>query len=898
MKWYKLTQKEVLEKLKTSKNGLFLGTKKRLKKFGPNELPRPKELTRLKLILSQFKSPLIYILLIAGAVTLIIGEFLDSIVIFAAVGINSIVGFIQENKASQALKKIKETLVLEVIVIREGQEKLIKASSLVPGDIIILRPGNKVPADGRLIEQVNLKVNEAALTGEWMAQIKELKTFKKETPLADRTNMVYMGTIVEEGEAKVVVTETGLASEIGKIALMVRETKEEKTPFQKKLAHFSKIVGGIIAFLCLIIFVEGVLTGNSFAEMFTTSVAVAVAAIPEGLPVAMAVILAIGMQRILKKKGLVRKLVSAETLGGTTVICTDKTGTLTEGRMKASNVLTTNEDFLLDTNGSIILTTRAKEIPKDVNLALKIASICSEAFIENPQEALEKWIVRGRPTDKALLLAGIGVGLDKENLEEEFPKISRLPFDPKRKFILSLHRLTKTRNILFVSGAPEKVLGNAKYLEVGGKQVNLIESRRKDLEERYQRLTRKGLRVIAVGYKITDVRSIDEDFKQISNLVLVGFIGLRDPLRKTAKKMIKVCRKAGLRPIIVTGDHKLTAKAVAEEIGINAREENILTGWDLDKISDEELSKKIGKINVFARVEPAHKVRIINAFKIKGEVVAMTGDGVNDAPALKRADIGIALGSGTDVAKETSDLVLLDDNFSTIVAAVEGGRVIIDNIRKVITYLLSDSFSEVILIGGSMVICWLTKQLWVLPVTAVQILWVNIVEDGFPDIALAFEKKERDVMEKKPEGHKVPLLTTEMKVIIFAIGIITDLILLGLFLWLLNETRNIQYVQTMIFAALGIDSLLYVFSCKSLRRSIWHINPFSNLYLVGAVIFGFLMLGIALYVPVFQRVLRTVPLGPKDWLILISLGIIEIIAIELAKWHFLTKPKIKNKNSK
>jgi len=885
MKWYKLTQKEVLKRLKTSKNGLSLEeVESRLKKFGPNELPKPKELTRLKLILSQFKSPLIYILLIAGAVTLIIGEFLDSIVIFAAVGINSIVGFIQENKASQALEKIKETLVLEALVIRDGQEKLVEASSLVPGDVIVLRPGNKVPADARLIEAVNLKVNEAALTGEWIAETKETKTLKKEIPMADRTNIVYMGTIVEEGEARAVITETGLASELGKIALMVHKTKEEKTPFQKKLAHFSKIVGMVIAFLCLIIFTEGILTGNSFVEMFTTSVAVAVAAIPEGLPVAMTVILAIGMQRILAKGGLVRKLVAAETLGATTVICTDKTGTLTEGKMKASNVLTANEDFLLEQ--------RTKETSKDVTLALKIASICSEAFIENSEEAIEKWIVRGRPTDKALLLAGIGVGLNRKNLEDEFPKISKLPFDPKRKFILSLNKLTKTKNILFISGAPEKVLGNAKYLEVNGKKINLTESRRQDLEERYQKLTRIGLRVIAMGYK-TGISEISGKLADIRDCVFVGFIGLRDPLRKTAKKMIRVCRQAGLRPIIVTGDHKLTARAVAKELRIAAQEENVLTGLDLDKMSDEELFQRMGKINVFARVEPTHKVRIVNALKIRGEVVAMTGDGVNDAPALKKADIGVALGSGTDVAKETSDLVLLDDNFSTIVTAVEGGRVIIDNIRKVITYLLSDSFSEVILIGGSMVIYWLTKQPWVLPVTAVQILWVNIVEDGLPDIALAFEKKEKDVMEKRPEGHRVPLLTTEMKVIIFIIGIITDLILLGLFLWLLNETRNIQYVQTMIFAALGVDSLLYVFSCKSLRRSIWHINPFSNLYLVGAVTFGFLMLFVALYVPVFQALLRTVPLGLGDWLILFGLGIIEIAAIELGKWHFLVKQKVK-----
>jgi Ca2+-transporting ATPase len=848
--WHNLAEKEVIKLLRTdSAKGLSeKEVKSRRRESGKNILPEEKPLSRLRVFLEQFQSPLIYVLIIAGIVTLILREFTDSIVIFGAVLLNTIVGYFQENKACRALRELKKVVKIEAQALRDGNPKIIDSSMLVPGDVFRLSAGNKVPADGRIIESYNLKINEMALTGEWLSAKKSSDVLTEEVHLADRDNMVYMGTIIEAGSGKAIVTETGPRTEIGKVAEMVKEAKEEKTPLQQKLANFSKIVGGVIGLICVFIFIEGVATGNSFLEMFTTSVAVAVAAIPEGLPVAMTVILSLGMQRILKKKGLVRKLVSAETLGSTSVIATDKTATLTEGKIKVTKVL----------------------VRKNKDLIPKIAVLCNEAFVENPEAEEARWKLRGRPTDKALLSYGLEQGFRKGKLEKELPKIDEIPFDNQKKFLATLHKF-KEGNVLFIAGAPERILEMSK----------LGEKERKKWLKILENIASQGFRTIALAIKITEKTKIDEEVFQ--NLELAALLGLTDPLRKEVKEAIKTCRQAGMKPILVTGDHKLTAKTIGAEIGLKTDEENIIEGKDLDKLSDEEFEKRVKKIEVYARAEPRHKLRIIEAWQEKGEVVAMTGDGINDAPALKKADIGVALGSGTDVAKEASDLILLPDSFDIIVAAVEEGRAIIDNIRKVITYLLSDSFSEVILIGGALL------SGFPLPILPAQILWVNLVEDGLPDIALAFEPREKDLMQKSPEGREVSLLTREMKVIIFIIGLITDLILLGLFFWLWEQNHDIAYVRTMIFSCLTIDSLFYVFSCKSLRRNLWHINPFSNKFLVGAWVAGVLMLILALYVPGIQTLLKTTPLSLNDWLIILGLGVIELILIEATKHYFIVR---------
>ncbi len=904
--WHSLSANAVLETIGTNnESGLSeKEAQERRRKFGSNKLPEEKRLSSLKIFLEQFKSPLIYILVIAGFIALFLQHWTDSVVIFAAVFLNAGIGFFQENKASKIFDKLKKLTKEVATVVRDGHEKEINQFHIVPGDIIVLRPGDKVPADARLIEVFNLRVNEAALTGEWLASEKTAKILPQKTPLADRNNMVYMGTVVEDGKARAVVVSTGAKTEIGKIAISIRETEEEKTPYQKKLARFSKIVAVIVGFVCIGIFIGGILTKKDLLEMFITAIAVAVAAIPEGLPVAMTVILALGMERISRKKGLVRKLIATETLGSTQIICTDKTGTLTEAKMQVAGVYTGTKELLSDGNKY------SEEIDKDDSgshiLALKIALLCNETFIENPEDAMKEWIVRGRPTEKALFMAGVQAGLRREEIEKEQPKVDELPFDPVYKYSAGTYRLDDNHDIIYVLGAPEIILKNAKYLACDGKEKIITSKKLKELTKKYEDLDSKGLRVLATGYrqikrdevgstiereldskesisKLEKGKIYEDNFK---NMVFVGFVALRDPLRRDVKKAIKVARRAGMKPIIVTGDHQLTARAIAEELGFTVKDKNIIEGKELTGLNDEEFKKRLTDFEIYARVEPQQKLRIVQAWQERGRVVAMTGDGVNDAPALKQADIGVALGSGTDVAKEASDLVLLTDNFSIIVAAIEQGRAIIDNIRKVVTFLFADAFTEMILIGIS-VIAKLP-----LPLLPAQILWVNLVEDSLPAVSLAFEPKEKDVMVRRPEDPHAPLLTKEMKAIIFVIGFVTDLILLGLFLWLLRKSLPIEEIRTIMFAALTIDSIFYIFSCKNLRKNIWQINIFTNKLLLLGWVFALSMLIAGLYLPIFQKLLRTVSLNLFDWFLVLGIGIVNLLFIELTKFFYIKTKKV------
>ena len=880
---FSISVEETIRKFKINPDkGLsFDRAMERQKKFGKNRLPEKSPLSLLKILLDQFKSPLVYILVIAGLITLFFHLYTDAIVIFGAVLLNTIIGFFQEKKAVYALRELKKIVKVNAKVIRDGNEMIIDAEELVPGDIIMLVAGDKVPADSRLIETHNLKINEAPLTGESQLAEKHKKKLLEDTPLADRDNMAYMGTLVEAGVGKAIVIRTGKNTEIGRIAAMIKETEDEKTPLQKKISLFSKKISILIAILCLFIFLEGVINGAPALEMFITAVAIAVAAIPEGLPISLTVVLALGMSNILRNKGLVRKMVSAETLGSASIIATDKTLTLTEGKMRVSDLVTANTRFSFENKNS--RADFAENADKEQILAMNIAVLCSEAFVENPEEKYPLWRIQGKPTDKAFVSMGARMGIEKQAMEKEFPKIDEIPFDAKNKFIAGL-RKNRKENVLYVSGAPEKMLELSSRIAVNGKHKKISKKEREKFETELQDFASKGLRVVAVAYKKTKSEKIEVG-KEIKNLVFVGMFGMKDPLRKEVKGAIKVCRQAGMTPIIVTGDHLLTARAIAKELGFKTNKENVIEGREMDNLSDKEFQERIRDIQIYARVEPKHKLRIVEAWQDIGEVVAMTGDGINDAPALKKADIGVALGSGTDVAKGVSDLILLTDNFNIIVSAVEQGRAIIDNLRKVITYLLSDSFTETILIGASVVLGF------PLPIIAVQILYVNLIEDGLPGIALCFEPKEKDLMERKPESKDIALLTKEMKVIIFVIGIITDLILLGLFIWLLKTNYNLQYIQTMIFAALSIDSLFYIFSCRSLRRNIWEINLFSNKFLILAWVVGIMALLAALYVPFLQNLLRTVPLGASDWAIIIALGILEIILIEATKYHFIRKHK-------
>jgi len=852
--WHNLSWEEVVKKLNSDpKRGLNeKEVKSRQEKFGKNLIPEQAPFSSLKIFLDQFKSPLIYILIIAGIVTLALKAFTDSIVIFLAIFINALFGFWEEKKTSRILEKLKTVLKTKAIVLRDGQKIEIFKEELVPGDIFYLKAGDKVPADGRLIEVENLKVSEAVLTGEWIPSQKTTKTLPKETPLADRENMVYMGSLVEAGFGKAICTETGTRTETGKIALLVKETKEEKTPLQKKLTGFGKVIGILIGVICFFIFVGGILREGNLLEMFEASVAIAVGGIPEALPIVMTLILTVGMGRILRKKGLVRRLSSVETLGSTQIICFDKTKTLTQGKMELDSI-----------------------ISEDENLALKIAVLCNEGFIENPQDPKENWKIRGSPTDKALLKAGIERGLLKPELEKKSLEVNFLPFDPSNKYLLSL-RKEGEKYFLYVSGAPERILE---------KSLN-----KKGWSEKLERLTEKGLRVIGVGYKeISNLKSQMSNLSNLNELAsdfnFVGLIALKDPLRPEVKEAIEVCKQAGMKPVLVTGDHKLTAIAVAKEVGFELKKESVLEGKDLDKLSDKDLGKILEKIQIFARVEPKHKMRIIKAWQEKGKVVAMTGDGVNDAPALKKADIGIALGSGTEVAKESSDLVLLNDSFSIIIKAIEQGRVILDNLRKSISYILADSFTSIILIGFAKIIFG-----WPLPILPVQILWNNFVEDTLPDITYAFEPKEKGIMKRKPAPAKAPLLTKEMKILIFGTGLIDEFLTLILFWYLWGRLGlNLDYVRTVIFGAICIDTAFVIYCFKSLRKNIWQINPFSNKWLVISSIVVFLAFALAVYLPPLQTILHTVPLGIGSWLILIGVGILSMFLVEVTKWYFISR---------
>ena len=849
--WHSLSVEDAVKAQECDiKRGLTTDkVKERLRKFGPNALPEETTASKLQIFINQFKSPLIYILIIAGIITLALGKWTDSIVILGAVLINAVFGYWEENKTSRILEKLKKILEAKAIVLRDGHKIEILQQDLVPGDIIFLKAGDKVPADGRLIEVQNLKIDESILTGEWIPADKHKGILPETTPLADRDNMVYMGCLVEHGEGKAIVVGTGIDTEAGKIAALVRESREEKTPLQKKLVGFSKVIGITIGVICVFIFVGGFLRAGDLLEMFETAVAIAVGGIPEALPVVMTVVLTIGMERILRKKGLVRRLSSVETLGSTQIICFDKTKTLTEGKMVVQQIKAQDKD-----------------------LALKISVLCNEAFVENPEDPPESWKLVGSPTDKALLSFAAKLGMTREALEKESIEITRLPFDPYHKYLLSL-RKEGDKTFLYVSGAPERILRKSQDAE----------QHERTLED----LTRKGLRVIGAACReISDKEAQNPDLIDlVKDMTFAGFFGLRDPLRKEVKDAVRVCQRAGMRPIMITGDHKLTARAIAVEIGLQVEDDNIIVGDELSSLSDEEFENRLDNIKIYARAEPQHKMRVIQAWQKRGKVVGMTGDGVNDAPALKKADIGISLGSGTEVAKESSDLVLLNDSFGIIIKSIEEGRVILDNLRKAISYALADSFTSIILVGIATVILG-----WPLPILPVQILWNNFVEDTMPNIAYSFEPEEDDVMQRKPPPPDAPLLNKQMKVLIFGTGFVDQIIALALFWYIWkNLGLDLSYARTMVFGAICIDTAFVIYCYKSLRKNIWKINLFSNKWLNLSSIVVIVTFAMAIYLPPLQRILHTVPLDAMSWLVLLAIGIASMFLIEVTKWVFITR---------
>ncbi|MFA5729694.1 MAG: HAD-IC family P-type ATPase [Candidatus Paceibacterota bacterium] len=796
-------------------------------KFGSNIIPSKDRVAWISILFSQFKSPLIYILIVVGLISLFFKEYIDVILIWSVIVLNTIMGFSQEYQVEKTLAALKKILKPKAIVIRDGQRKEIEAKDLVPGDLIVLNSGDKVPADGKIIEGFNLLISEAILTGE---EEPVAKTVKEED------NLLFMGTIVLAGRGIMMVSKTGRSTEIGKIEKNLSDIKDRKTPIQLKLEEFSRSLGGIIVGVCSIVFLVGLLYQADVLETFKFAIILSVAAIPEGLPIAITIILALGMRRILKKNGLVKKLISIETLGAASVICTDKTGTLTEGKMKVAKV-----DFIDKEKAFLALT-----LNNDQRSGLEVAI----------WDYLKK---EGT--------------FDPQSVFDETKRIHEEQFDSEKKYSVTINKISD-KNTAFLKGAPEIILS---FCQLSSKE-------KEDILKEIEEWADDGLRLLGVAFKE------EGDLGEKKDFVWLGLIGIIDPIRKDVKEAIMSAQAAGIKIKIVTGDYRKTAERVAANLGFKIGPENVMEGKDLEIISEKELKKIIDNIIIFSRVAPHQKQKIIKVLQEKGEVVAMTGDGVNDVLALKKADIGVVVGSASEVAKESGDLILLDNNFKTIIAAVEEGRLIFSNIKKVVSYVLSNSFIEIFLIFGSIIL----KLPY--PLTIVQILWLHLICDGPPDIVLGFEPKEKDIMKERPENlQKESILSNSMKLLILGISLIVGLFCLFFFYYFMKKTGDIDFARTLIFAIVAVVDLVYIFSFKNLKKSIFKTdNFFQNKFMFLSVLFGFALTFVAIYLPVLNDILGTQPLAPVYWLLIFGIALITTLWVELVKFIYSKRHRVNN----
>lgn len=866
--FWSLSIPKVIEILETdTRSGLSENeAERRIKLFGPNVIEKSQRAPGLIIFLNQFKSPLILILLFAGIVTFFIAHYRDALFIFAAVIANTALGFYQEYKAEKALAELKTYLKQRARVIRDGIEREIDAANLVPGDIIHLAQGGRIPADGRLIVINDLQIDEAILTGESLPVSKSTEPVNSDAPIGDQSPMVFAGTLVTQGLGTAIVCRTDLSTELGKIAALVAESHREETPLQKSIEKFSIQAGIFICFITLIIFGTGLALGYSQVEMFLTSVAIAVSAVPEGLPMAMTVILAVGVQRMARRKGVIRKLIAAETLGSATVILTDKTGTLTMAKMELSKVLP--------------LADGEKE------KLLELALINTNVLIENPNDPPSEWRVSGRILEASLVRSAALRGILVEEVKKKTSILSSLPFNAVNKFSASLIHLeaslpSEGKHFLVFFGAPDVFINHS----------TLSDTERRDTLKEISSLAESGELVVGVAMKEIE-RKEDFSFSRdldLTGLSFQGLITLRDPVRPSVKEAIHNVEASGIRVVVMTGDHRGTAEAVAKEVGLRIEKGSILDSTELQMLSDQDLKNRLPFLRVISRVSPMDKMRIVKAFQEIGEVVAMTGDGVNDAPSIRQADIGIAMGSGTEVARDVADLVLLDDNFETIAAAVEEGRQIMNNIKKVLVYLLSGVADELLLIGGALITGL------ALPLNALQILYVNFFSDSFPAVAFAFEKGI-DGFSYRPQSRKNGLFDPLMRFLILFIGLSTSALLFVLYWLLLRAGFPEDLIRTFIFASFGSYTLFLAFSVRSLEKSIFEYPLFSNRYLVAGVSIGMILMGAAIYIPLLQSLLGTVSL-PLYWLLgVVSIGLINILAVELGKWIFRSKKLMKKAN--
>ncbi|MCR4256728.1 MAG: HAD-IC family P-type ATPase [Candidatus Uhrbacteria bacterium] len=848
--FWSLPAERALSELKTSNHGLTTEeAARRLTTYGKNIIDGRRRLGALTILLSQLKSPLIIILLIGGGISLALNEWVNAAVILATVIVNTGLGFWQENKAETVLEELKTYLKTGVRVRRNGTERKLDASELVPGDIIHVSQGDRVPADGRILEAKSLDIDESVLTGESLPVHKEDKIVKEEAPLGERDSMVWSGTLVAQGYAEVVVTGTGAQTEFGRIAEMVSSRERETTPLQKAVASFARVIAVVVIALSGLLFGIGFALGQDPTEMFFISVAIAVSAVPEGLPVALTVILAIGVERLARQKGIVRKLLAAETLGSTSLILTDKTGTLTQADMRLVDVVAHGGDT-----------------EEHQAVLLREAVLNADLVIENPDEDPEEWKIIGRSMESSLVRDAGKRGILLPRLLKTYRILDRLPFDSKKKYGTALVEDGDRRVILM--GAPEILLGLA----------DLPAEERKALEREMEERAYGGERLLGVASTAYARERLDVG-ASYERLEFKGFLAFRDPLRPNVKEAVKRIAQADVRTVIVTGDHKGTAEHVARELGILEGRGLVMTGAELAAMDPARLRERLPDIRVYARVTPEQKLMLVRLYRERGEIVAVTGDGVNDAPALQAADVGVAVGSGTEVAKGAADLVILDDNFNTIVIAIEEGRRILDNIRKTVVYLLSDAVDELALIGGALLF-----QVPI-PITALQILYVNFFSDSFPAIALAFEEIRDSKHRVRTSGTSV-IFNAEVRFMISVLGLGTSALLFVIYYWLLSQGHDPTLVRTFIFASFATYTLFVAFSLRALRRGIFTYNPFGNRYLTTGVGIGLGLTAAAVYLPFLQTVLGTVAL-PLPWLGgVLVVGLVNIAFAESAKWMY------------
>jgi magnesium-transporting ATPase (P-type) len=878
LNWYQLSTKDLFEKLKTSEHGLTQEEAgNRLAEYGPNKLAEEDRISRIKILLHQFTSPLIYILLIAGIVTIFLKEYIDSGVIFAVVILNAIIGYLQEYKAEESVRALKKMVVPKAKVLRGGEEKEVNSEELVPGDVVLLASGMMVPADLRLFKTIELRIDEAMLTGESVPAEKNTFPIKEDnlTP-GDQRNMAFMGTIVVSGRARGVVSGTGRKTVLGNIAEEVRDIGLVKAPLQVKIHAFAKAIGFIVLVASTMLFFVGLLVGESAKNMFMTAVAAAVATIPEGLPIVVTIAMAIGVARMARQNAIIRKLPAVETLGSTTVIGSDKTGTLTKNEMTVKLIFDGKATYEMtgsgyEPKGAILhegLHTDAREIKRLLNV-LRIGMLCNEAGVYEEEGVYR---VEGDPTEGALIVSAMKAGLSAEQEKKKYEQEAIIPFESERGYMATLHK-HGDKKLIFVKGAPEKVLDMCRE-DMSGEELD-----RKDVLRVAGDFAKEGLRVLAFAMKAVD-RDTDELTHLIaeSGLTFAGLQGMIDPPRPEVIEAIKGCNKAGIRVVMITGDHAITAKAIAGKTGIGGENPEVLAGREIEEMEDEALYEKVKTVSVFARVSPQHKLRITQQLKKHGHIVAVTGDGVNDAPALKAAHIGVAMGmTGTDVAKEASDMVLTDDNFASIFSAVKEGRIVFDNIRKVTFFLIPTGVAAILSITGTIFMGL------PIPYVPAQLLWINLVTNGLQDVALAFEPGEKGIISKPPRDPQEGIMSRLLIERTIIVGLLIAAGVVYNFVSSLQAGDSLEKARTIAVTTMVFFQFFQAWNSRSELQSVFTMNPLGNPFLFYSMLAAFFAQISVIYTPALQWVFRTEPLDLNDWLNIGLVSVSVIIVVEIDK---------------